>query len=366
MEFAAARRRASSRASARSRTAAAPASASSRTRRSSARAPPSSRRALFRMARSKAYLFGGVEIRWSLRPALHHATTRRPRPIFHFPGGLQDYLRSQPSRARPRVTEDIFAGRVEQDGRARLGRMGGRAGSPTRDGFLSSYCNTIPTAGGRHARGRPALGAQQAACATYGERVGNKRAASGHRRRRAGHRAAPCSRSSSASPSSRARPRTSWRPGRPPASSRARCATPSTTGWRIAHSRPTSCSTGPSTSAEERLQPQAREGDRPRRPPRASCGCPASSPTAAQLQAAAPRSSSSRATSAGGSAKQARDRETPGGAAAARQDPQRRQRLGATKLAATSSSSDLIQALGCGTRRAAIATRICATSASSS
>ena len=62
--------RASSRTSARSTTAAAPASASSPTPIFSAPRPPSSRSALFKMARSKAYLFGGVEIRWRCDPAL--------------------------------------------------------------------------------------------------------------------------------------------------------------------------------------------------------------------------------------------------------------------------------------------------------
>ena len=48
---------------------------------------------LFKMARSKAYLFGGVEIRWRCAPALLKSRTMTPaEAVFHFPGGLKDYL----------------------------------------------------------------------------------------------------------------------------------------------------------------------------------------------------------------------------------------------------------------------------------
>jgi len=48
---------------------------------------------LYRMARSKAYLFGGVEIRWSCDPKLIAADDQTPPEAkMHFPGGLEDFL----------------------------------------------------------------------------------------------------------------------------------------------------------------------------------------------------------------------------------------------------------------------------------
>ena len=69
---------------------------------------------LFRMARSKAYLFGGVEIRWTCAKALITDDTPE-KAIFHFPGGLKEYLEATINGAT-RVTKDLFAGRIEKDG----------------------------------------------------------------------------------------------------------------------------------------------------------------------------------------------------------------------------------------------------------
>jgi len=108
---------------------------------------------LFKMARSKAYLFGGVEIRWkcdaSLLKGIEDVT---PEATFHFPGGLKDYLAAA-IHADTLVHPDIFAGKS--------GRTGGHGGcewavawTADADGFLSSYCNTIPTHdGGTHESG---------------------------------------------------------------------------------------------------------------------------------------------------------------------------------------------------------------------
>src|SRR5437588_6902584 len=69
---------------------------------------------LFRMARSKAYLFGGVEIRWFCPKSL--ITDDTPvEATFHFPGGLKEYLEAT-IEGQTRVTKDIFAGRVEREG----------------------------------------------------------------------------------------------------------------------------------------------------------------------------------------------------------------------------------------------------------
>ena len=127
----------------------------------------------FRMARSKAYLFGGVEIRWACAPVLIRDATPAE-ATFHFPGGLKEYLEAT-IEGRARVTKDIFAGRVE--------RAGGHGSVEwaacwiaDEDGFLNSYCNTIPTSeGGTHEAGwRAAL---SKGLRDFGERVGNRRAA---------------------------------------------------------------------------------------------------------------------------------------------------------------------------------------------
>ncbi len=67
---------------------------------------------LFRMARAKAYLFGGVEIRWSCDPSLIKDDTPAE-AVLHFPGGLQDYLAASIESAT-RVHPDIFAGGSEK------------------------------------------------------------------------------------------------------------------------------------------------------------------------------------------------------------------------------------------------------------
>ncbi|BAM89706.1 DNA topoisomerase IV, subunit B [Bradyrhizobium oligotrophicum S58] len=108
---------------------------------------------LFKMARSKAYLFGGVEIRWKCDPSLLKGIEDvEPEATFHFPGGLKDYLAAA-IHADTLVHPDIFAGKS--------GRTGGHGGcewavawTADADGFLSSYCNTIPTPdGGTHESG---------------------------------------------------------------------------------------------------------------------------------------------------------------------------------------------------------------------
>ena len=78
------------------------------------------------MARSKAYLFGGVEIRWTCAPALIPEKSETPaKAIFHFPGGLKDYL-AETLAGETLVGSEIFAGKTSAPGRPRLGRMGDR------------------------------------------------------------------------------------------------------------------------------------------------------------------------------------------------------------------------------------------------
>ena len=128
---------------------------------------------LFRMARSKAYLFRGVEIRWSCAKELLAGDTETPESaVFHFPGGLKDFLASR-IEGQGTVTKDVFAGRIEKtEGHGSL--EWAIAWIENADGFLSSYCNTVPTPdGGTHEAGLRA--ALIRSLRAYGELTGNKR-----------------------------------------------------------------------------------------------------------------------------------------------------------------------------------------------
>ncbi|GLQ57703.1 DNA topoisomerase IV subunit B [Devosia nitrariae] len=105
---------------------------------------------LFRMTRAKAYLFGGVELRWSCDESL--AGEEVPaKAIFHYPGGLKDFMAARID-GETRIIDEIFSGSA--------GRAGGHGGVEWAiawtlgDGGVSSYCNTVPTPdGGTHETG---------------------------------------------------------------------------------------------------------------------------------------------------------------------------------------------------------------------
>lgn len=132
---------------------------------------------LHRLARSKAYLFAGVEIRWKCDPSLIEDATPAE-AVFQFPGGLSDHLREQVA-GRECASAEFFAGSQDfPDGPEgqKLGRAEWAVAWPLwSDGSYSWYCNTIPTPdGGTHEQGlRQALvrGLRQ-----FAELVGNKRA----------------------------------------------------------------------------------------------------------------------------------------------------------------------------------------------
>ncbi|MCF3639799.1 DNA topoisomerase IV subunit B [Rhizobium sp. TRM95111] len=129
---------------------------------------------VFRMARSKAYLFGGVEIRWSCDPSLLPEGSETPeKAVFHFPGGLKDYLQATLGKDYT-VTKEIFAGKTEKSGGH--GALEWAVTWYGGDSLIHSYCNTIPTAdGGTHEAGlRIAL---TKGLKTYAELTQNKRAA---------------------------------------------------------------------------------------------------------------------------------------------------------------------------------------------
>ena len=122
--------------------------------RSSARAQPSSRRGSTSMARSKAYLFGGVEIRWTCDPVADRATRTTPaKATFHFPGRPEGLSRRRASRARRQVHRDIFAGKIATS-RAATARSNGRSPGSASDGFVSFLLQHHPDPRRRHARGR--------------------------------------------------------------------------------------------------------------------------------------------------------------------------------------------------------------------
>ncbi|MFM5894107.1 MAG: DNA topoisomerase IV subunit B [Novosphingobium sp.] len=107
---------------------------------------------LFRLVRSKAYLFAGVEIRWKCAPSL--ASEEVPaEATFQFPGGLADHLREQIG-ARECVTTQFFSGSQDFPGEEQ-GRVEWAIAWPLwSDGSYSYYCNTIPTPdGGTHEQG---------------------------------------------------------------------------------------------------------------------------------------------------------------------------------------------------------------------
>lgn len=129
---------------------------------------------VMRMARSKAYLFGGVEIRWSCDPSLVEGNEDVPdKAVFHFPGGLKDYLAATIGKDFT-VTREIFAGKTEKTGGhgAVEWAVSWYGGDPD----VHSYCNTVPTPeGGTHEAGlRQAL---MRGLKNYAEMIGNKRGA---------------------------------------------------------------------------------------------------------------------------------------------------------------------------------------------
>ena len=127
---------------------------------------------LYRLARSKAYLFAGVEIRWRCDPALIGDETPAE-AVFQFPGGLADHLKEQIGE-RETATTAPFVGR--HDFATEQGSVEWAVAWPVwGDGNASYYCNTIPTPdGGTHEQGlRNAL---TRGLRAFGELVGQKKA----------------------------------------------------------------------------------------------------------------------------------------------------------------------------------------------
>ncbi|MBS4048824.1 MAG: DNA topoisomerase IV subunit B [Alphaproteobacteria bacterium] len=132
---------------------------------------------LFKMARSKAYLYPGVKIVWSCAPELlkgsEEATPQEA--VLHFPGGLQDYL-SEQLEGQQTVTPTPFAGRADLAGGR--GKVEWAIAWPADidEGWLQSYTNTVTTPeGGTHEAGF--RGALMRGLKDYAELANNKKAA---------------------------------------------------------------------------------------------------------------------------------------------------------------------------------------------
>ncbi len=130
-------------------------------------------RSLYEMARSKAYLFRGVKIRWTCTSKQAKAADVPAQETLHFASGILDYLRTTRGD-RPLVGAAIFSGRSDLNGTQ--GQVEWAICWPTDgEGFVNSYCNTVPTPeGGSHVAGiRAAL---TKGLKGYGELTNNKRA----------------------------------------------------------------------------------------------------------------------------------------------------------------------------------------------
>ena len=127
---------------------------------------------LFKSIRSKAYLFSGVEIRWKSEISDGETPTDA---TFHFPGGLSDFL-NETLNGVSTYAHHPFAGSVDFNEKFQIpGKVEWAINwTPSRDGFVKSYCNTVPTPeGGTHESGFWA--AILKSIKTYGERINNKK-----------------------------------------------------------------------------------------------------------------------------------------------------------------------------------------------
>ncbi|MEO9969564.1 MAG: DNA topoisomerase IV subunit B [Hyphomonadaceae bacterium] len=130
---------------------------------------------LFQMARSKAYLYRGVELRWKCAPELLPEDSKVPAEAsLTYPNGLADQL-DEVFTGKNTITSEAFTGLVETpDGKVEWAISWTAAGFGETDGFSRSYCNTIPTRnGGTHEGGmRSAL---TKGLRNYGELTGQKK-----------------------------------------------------------------------------------------------------------------------------------------------------------------------------------------------
>ena len=136
-------------------------------------------RQLFEMARSKAFLFSGLDIRWKCSPELiDDECNVPPSAQFLFPGGIRDYLAEQLSGVETNGNGP-FAGKVDFEEKFGNGTKGSVEWAINwthhRSAFLQSFCNTVPTVGGgTHVHGF--WSAILKGTKAYGKRTGNRKA----------------------------------------------------------------------------------------------------------------------------------------------------------------------------------------------
>ncbi|MDP4709420.1 MAG: DNA topoisomerase IV subunit B [Rickettsiaceae bacterium] len=126
---------------------------------------------IYDLAKSKAYLYKGVEIHWSCASEVISSDEVLENDIIHFPGGLRDYLDSHLDNSKI-IGGEIFSGNAEiQSNNIKI--EWAIAWHETKE-FVKSYCNTIPTPmGGTHEQGiRAAL---SRGVKIYGEMTGHKK-----------------------------------------------------------------------------------------------------------------------------------------------------------------------------------------------
>ena len=130
---------------------------------------------IFRMARSKAFLFKGIKINWSCAPELLGEDNTLPAQAeLCFPNGILDFLNYQIG-AKATINRRPFSGEADLDNDE--GKVEWAITWPEdENGFCHSYCNTVITPfGGTHETGFKS--ALLKGLKEYGEMVNNKKAA---------------------------------------------------------------------------------------------------------------------------------------------------------------------------------------------
>lgn len=130
---------------------------------------------IYDLAKSKAYLYKGVEIHWKCDPALIDSGKVPASCVIHFPSGLKDYLSSKIDASQI-IGGEIFYGNILGQDHAKIEWAAAWHSGNSLESPVQSYCNTIPTPlGGTHEQGfRSAL---LRGFKIYGEMIGNKKAA---------------------------------------------------------------------------------------------------------------------------------------------------------------------------------------------
>ena len=130
---------------------------------------------LYEFCKSKAYLFAGTEIKWVCDNKLALDNNIPNAEIFNFSNGLVDYLNNEiePSSF---IGKECFSGKKEKDDNNNSVEWAVNW-TINSDGFLKSFCNTVPTPeGGTHEMGLK--NGLLKALKSHSERIGNKRGSS--------------------------------------------------------------------------------------------------------------------------------------------------------------------------------------------